>query len=104
MPKLKSVRLRGGFTVNLGNYETGNITAEVELEVEEGDTEQQVFEKARELLDNEIGYQMQSLKRLMKAKGGLNGRILDIVRVEQSEPTPPPPIVEDDYFDEDDPF
>lgn len=79
MAQLKTVRLRGGFTVNMGNYESAVIHAEVELEVQDGETPEQVFQQARELVDNEIGEQMRSLKRLEKAKGKLTGRIIDVV-------------------------
>ena len=80
MANLKSVKFRGGFTVNLENFESAVIQAEVELEAEEGETAEEVFSKARDLVDAEIGEQMKSLKRLAGVKNKSTGRILDVVK------------------------
>lgn len=80
MAKLKTVKLRGGFTVNMDNYESAVIQAEVELEVQEGETAKEVFLQARDLVDAEIGEQMKSLKKLASVKSKGTNRILDVVK------------------------
>lgn len=79
MANVKSVKLRGGFTVNMGNYESAVIQAEVELELQEGETPEEAFVQARGLVDAEIGTQMKSLKKLEKVKNNASGKILDVV-------------------------
>jgi len=80
MAEVKSVKLRGGFTVNMGNYESAVIQAEVELEVQDGESTDEVFQQARDLIDKEVGIQMKSLKKLEKVKNNATGKILDVVR------------------------
>jgi hypothetical protein len=82
MAKLKTVKLRGGFTVNMGNYESAVIQAEVELELQEGETPEAAFKQARDLIDAEVGTQMKSLKKLEKVKNNATGKILDVVRAD----------------------
>jgi hypothetical protein len=82
MAKVKTVKLRGGFTVNMGNYESAVIQAEVELELQDGDTTEEVFQQARDLIDTEVGTQMKSLKKLEKVKNNATGKILDVVRAD----------------------
>ena len=79
MANVKTVKLRGGFTVNMGNYESAVIQAEVEVELQEGETPEQAFIQARGLVDSEIGTQMKSLKKLEKVKNNASGKILDVV-------------------------
>lgn len=80
MAKVNTVKLRGGFTVNMGNYESAVIQAEVELQLQEGETTDAAFEQAREIIDKEVGVQMKSLKKLEKVKNNASGKILDVVR------------------------
>lgn len=82
MAQLKSIKLRGGFTINMGNFESAKIEAEVELVAEEGETSDDVFNQARELVDAEIGKQVKSLKKLKMVKENQSGLILDVVKVD----------------------
>jgi hypothetical protein len=82
MAKVKTVKLRGGFTVNMGNYESAVIQAEVELELQAGETPDEAFKQARDLIDAEVGTQMKSLKKLEKVKNNATGKILDVVRAD----------------------
>lgn len=83
MAQVKTVKLRGGFTVNMGNYESAVIQAEVELELQEGETPEDAFVQARGLVDAEIGTQIKSLKRLEKVKNNATGKILDVVKTNE---------------------
>lgn len=82
MAQLKTIKLRGGFTINMGNYESAKIEAEVELEVEEGEAADDAFSQARELVDTEISKQVKSLKKLKMVKENQSGFILDVVKVD----------------------
>ena len=82
MAQLKTIKLRGGFTINMGNFESAKIEAEVELAVQEGETAEEVFNQARELVDAEIGKQVKSLKKLKMVKENQTGFILDVVKVD----------------------
>jgi len=82
MAKVKSVSLRGGFTVNMGNYESAKIEAEVELELQEGEDVAEALQQARKIIDAEVGEQMVSLKKLSNVKNGRDGKILSVVNAE----------------------
>lgn len=78
--EITKVTIRGGFTVNMGNYESAVIQAEVEVKLNDGDTTEAAFKMARDLIDKEVGEQMQSLKRLEAVKMKQDGRILSVVK------------------------
>ncbi len=79
MAEVKSVSLRGGFTVNMGNYESAKIEAEVVLELQEGEDVKDALQQARKIIDEEVGEQMTSLKKLSNVKNGRDGKILSVV-------------------------
>lgn len=83
MAEVKTVKLRGGFTINLGNYETAVIQTEVELQLQEGETAEDALNQAREIVDGEIALQMKSLKKLRDVKNNRTGYTLDVVKEEQ---------------------
>lgn len=83
MAEVKTVKLRGGFTINLGNYETAVIQTEVELQLQEGETAEDALNQAREIVDGEIALQMKSLKKLRDVKNNRTGYTLDVVKDEQ---------------------
>lgn len=83
MAEVKTVKLRGGFTINLGNYESAVIQTEVELQLQEGETAEDALNQAREIVDGEIALQMKSLKKLRDVKNNRTGYTLDVVKEEQ---------------------
>lgn len=81
MATVSKVTLRGGFTVNMGNYESARIEAEVEVQLNDGDTTEEGFKIARDLIDKEVGTQMTSLKKLEAVKNKADGRIISVVKL-----------------------
>lgn len=83
MAQVTKVTLRGGFTVNMGNYESARIEAEVEVQLNDGDSTDSAFQIARDLIDKEVGTQMSSLKRLEAVKNKADGRIISVVKASE---------------------
>ena len=52
--KITSVIATFGFTKNIGNYQTLRADATVSVNLEDGETAEQAFEKAFEIVKNQI--------------------------------------------------
>lgn len=66
MAKVKEIKVGIGATINLGNYENVKPHAEVVMEVEPGESIEDVYQAAWEITSGQIRDQWRNIKKVNK--------------------------------------